>query len=534
MSSEYSLPNFPLFKNALLYAKQSNPAPAIDDIRTGKTHSYADLIFAVAALRNKLLNGESDLNEKRVAILCPSGFAYVVSQWAVWAAGGIAVPLCTSHPLPEQVYSLEESKSALLLVHPVFQERQDHLVNETKIPTMVVTDDGLSHKNDALQAQALPTLFDMDINRRALIVFTSGTTGKPKGAVSTHDNIDAQTSVLVSEWKWTPHDRIYHGLPLHHVHGIINALLCPLYAGATVEMHEKFDATKTWQRWADTELKHLSPLTVFMAVPTVYSKLIASYKAMRNETDQQMYAKACQQFRFMVSGSASLPTPLRDAWYNISGHVLLERYGMTELGMALSQPYDDRMEGTVGFPLPGVHVRLMAESHEGSGVFDKDVTDTRDTSGQVQVKGRNVFKEYWQRPEATAKDFTDGWFVTGDFGMRIKEKGYYQILGRGSIDILKTGGEKVSALEIERELLSCDLGILDVAVVGVPDPEWGQRVAAVVVLETNKTLDLTTMRTALKSKLAVYKVPMLLKTVVELPKNAMGKVTKKDLVALFQ
>ncbi|KAI8088929.1 uncharacterized protein BX664DRAFT_263684, partial [Halteromyces radiatus] len=408
-----------------------------------------------------------------------SGFVYVVCQWAIWAAGGVAVPLCTSHPLPEQVYSLTDSQSTLLLVHPVFQERQISLVAETKITTIMISDQDIDSTCD----QTLPTLFDMDNQRRALIVFTSGTTGKPKGAVSTHDNIDAQTSVLVSEWKWTQQDRIHHILPLHHVHGIINALTCPLYAGATVEMHEKFDAGKTWQRWLNTYALDMAPLTVFMTVPTVYSKLIATYKALGDAKRQASYGKACKQFRFMVSGSASLPTPLRDAWFQISDQVLLERYGMTELGMAFSQAYDDRMEGTVGFPLPGVQVRLMAETQEGSGIYNKNVTDCRDIPGQVQVKGRNVFKEYWQRPEATAKEFTDGWFITGDFAMRVQEKGYYQILGRGSIDILKTGGEKVSALEIERELLSCSLGILDVAVIGVPDPEWGQRVAAVVVME---------------------------------------------------
>ncbi|ORX55041.1 AMP-dependent synthetase and ligase [Hesseltinella vesiculosa] len=521
------LPDFPLFKNALAYAKDPNNI-AIDDQILQKQFTYAELVFAAASLRNRLLAGKADLEEQRIAILCPSGFAYVVCQWAVWAAGGIAVPICTSHPVAEQVYTVTDSQATLLLVHTFYQDRQAALVRETGIEVLALTEQELLPSG---QPATLPGLIEMDVQRRAMIIYTSGTTGKPKGAVSTHDNIDAQTSVLVDAWHWTEKDRIYHILPLHHVHGVINALACPLFAGATVEMHEKFDARKTWQRWVDTEEKDKPKLTTFMTVPTVYAKLIAIYKAAPSN-DQQRYRKSCNQFRFMVSGSASLPTPMREEWERISGQVLLERYGMTELGMALSQPYDDRLEGTVGFPLKDVQVRLLAEV-EGSEI-GTDVSETRNVPGLLHVKGRNVFKEYWQRPEATAKEKVDGWFATGDLVMRTGQKGYYQILGRNSIDIIKTGGEKVSALEIEREILSCpSLAVADVAVVGVPDPEWGQRVAAAVVLDANETLDLDTLRITLKNRLAVYKVPSMLKVVDQLPKNAMGKVTKKDLVPLF-
>ncbi|KAI8074850.1 hypothetical protein BC940DRAFT_230048 [Gongronella butleri] len=518
------LPKLPLFENALKYA-QDTAKVAIDDVRVDKQFTYGHLVRAAGALAARLLDGKTDLDEQRVAILCPSGFAYVVCQWAIWAAGGVAVPVCTSHPAAEQIYTLTDAQATLLLAHDVYAARTDELVQATRIDAWKLNEDDL--------VADLPELKAMDASRRAMIIYTSGTTGKPKGAVSTHDNMDAQTSVLVDAWHWTGDDRIYHILPLHHVHGIINALCCPLYAGATVEMHEKFDAKKTWQRWVDT-LNGKPRLSTFMTVPTVYAKLIAAYKAADNATKQQ-FSAACKQFRFMVSGSASLPTPLRDEWHRISGHVLLERYGMTaELGMALSQTYDDRREGTVGFPLAGVETRLLAESIESSGIFDKNVTDERDTPGMLYVKGRNVFKEYWQRPEATAKEKIDGWFSTGDLAMRTQEKGYYKILGRSSIDIIKTGGEKVSALEIEREILSCpSLGVADVAVVGVPNPEWGQRVAAVVVLDENKTLDLDVLRATLKTRLAVYKVPSLLHVVQQLPKNAMGKVTKKDLLQYF-
>ncbi|KAJ8655702.1 hypothetical protein O0I10_008587 [Lichtheimia ornata] len=531
------LPNIPLFQNAISYAKEGLGA-AIADMITGKDYSYSELVSAVDTLQQKILGSESDLKEQRVAILCPSGFSYVVAQWAVWAAGGIAVPLCNTHPLPEQLYTLEDSQASLIIGHPLYADRIQSLVHESKLPTQMITEEDLSKW--ALQG-VIPDTFEMDMNRKAMILYTSGTTGKPKGVVTTHRNIDAQASALVEAWLWTRNDRIHHILPLHHVHGIINALTCALYVGATVEMYPKFDAKQVWDRWLasspDNASRSKQPFTTFMSVPTVYAKLIKQYESY-GETERTAYSNACKQFRFMVSGSASLPTPLRDAWCRISnGQVLLERYGMTELGMALSQPYpvSQRIEGTVGFPLSNVQVRLMAEEEEGSGVFSKDITDQRDVSGMVQVKGPNVFLEYWQRPDATKKEFTeDGWFQTGDYGMRVDSEGYYRILGRASVDILKTGGEKVSALEIERELLSCDLGVHDVAVIGVQDPEWGQRVAAVVVLDEGRTLDLPTMRQALKSRLAVYKVPQLLSVVSELPKNAMGKVTKKELVKLFQ
>ncbi|KAI8047298.1 uncharacterized protein B0P05DRAFT_566362 [Gilbertella persicaria] len=471
-----SVPNFPLFNNIVHYANKENNI-AIDDVRMNKSFSYNELIHAVAQLRLELLNGKSSLEQDRIAILCPSGFPYVVSLLAIWAAGGIAVPICTTHPAPEQVYTLQDSQASFIIGHPVFADRLQEIATTTQLAYTIKDDPAfiaLAQDNSSL------SLIDADFNASALIIYTSGTTGKPKGAVSTHCVIDAQASVLVKAWYWTSQDRIHHILPLHHIHGIVNALICALYAGATVEMHQKFDTTQVWSRWTNPELPRLS---IFMSVPTVYAKLQQYFKAQDKEKQTEL-TKACKQFRFMVSGSASLPTSLRNDWRKLSGgQVLLERYGMTEIGMALSQEYViwERVQGTVGMPLPGVQVRII------SSETNEDVTEQRQVPGMLQIKGPTVFKEYWQRPEATKKEFTeDGWFITGDVAQRIGHRGYYQIMGRNSIDIIKTGGEKVSALEIERELLSANLGIQDVAVVGVPDPEWGQKVAAVVVLEQGK------------------------------------------------
>ncbi|CAO0789871.1 unnamed protein product [Mucor circinelloides] len=478
--TELSVPNFPLFKNMVENATNQNGI-AIDDARMQQSFTYLELMNATSKLRLELLNGKSTLNQERVAILCPNGLPYVVALLAIWAAGGIAVPICPTFPAPEQIYTLQDSRASFILGHPEFADRISELSNATKLSNVVKDDTAFiaMSKTDSL-SQPNVTLFDADFDAGALIIYTSGTTGKPKGAVSTHSVLDAQASVLVKAWYWTSEDRIFHCLPLHHVHGIVNALVCPLYISATVEMWPKFDATQVWSRWANLDLPRL---TVFMAVPTIYSKLQQFYKSQDKET-QSILTRACKQFRFMVSGSASLPTTLRNDWRKLSGgQVLLERYGMTEIGMALSQEYViwERVQGTVGIPLPGVDARIIsAETNE-------DVTEARNVPGMLQIKGKTVFKEYWGRPEATKKEFTeDGWFITGDVAQRVGQRGYFQIMGRNSIDILKTGGEKVSALEIERELLSCNLGIQDVAVVGIPDPEWGQKVAAVVVLESGK------------------------------------------------
>ncbi len=282
--------------------------------------------------------------------------------------------------------------------------------------------------------------------------------------MATHANIEAQVRTLIDAWKWTAADRILLVLPLHHVHGIINVLTCALWAGAACEMAPKFDAADAWARIARGDL------TLFMAVPTIYARLIAAWDASPAPQREQM-SRGCAAMRLMVSGSAALPVPTLEKWREISGHTLLERYGMTEIGMALSNPYDEgqRRPGCVGWPLPGVEVRL---------VDDDGAPAAPGTSGEIEVRGPSVFAEYWRRPEATAAAFRDGWFRTGD--VAVIDDGAYRILGRNSVDIIKTGGYKVSALEIE-DALRTHPQISDCAVVGVDDEEWGQRVCVAVV-----------------------------------------------------
>lgn len=346
-----------------------------------------------------------------------------------------------------------------------------------------------------------------------------------------------------------------HTLPLHHVHGIVNALYCPLYIGAKTVMLPKFDSTTVWSYLLGVNAPQTDrKITVFMAVPTIYSKLIDEHtKVFSQDSKMCEYIKNTlkAKVRLMVSGSAPLPVPVYEKWLDISGHRLLERYGMTEIGMCLSQLYDSEREpGYVGVPLPGVSVRIGVKRDDDDGDYATLIESTNTESnvqirkypecpanenptGELLVKGDNVFKEYFNRPEATQNEFTlDKYFKTGDTCRYDTEKKLFKILGRTSIDIIKTGGYKVSALEIETKLLAHP-DIADCAVVGLKDEKWGEKVAALVVLKPGKEMDLEGLRAFAKEKMAHYAAPTVLKLVDSLPKNTMGKLNKRELVKNF-
>jgi len=458
-----------------------------------------------------LLAGRTELAEARVAFLAPAGFAYVATQWGIWRAGGVAVPLAVSHPPPELEYVIRDADAEVVVVHPDFAVVMRAVPLPSSVRAVTTT--------EAERTSPLSPLPGVAEGRRALMVYTSGTTGKPKGVVTTHANIAAQITSLVTAWEWRADDAILLVLPLHHVHGIINVLACALWAGARCEMLPRFHAEQVWSRIAQGDL------TLFMAVPTIYGKLIAAWEAAEPDR-RHAWSKGCAPpgMRLMVSGSAALPVRVLERWREISGHVLLERYGMTEIGMALSNPlHGARRPGFVGTPLPGVDVRLVDEA--GRPVPEG-------TPGEIEVRGGTVFREYWRRLEATAAAFRGDWFRTGD--VAVVEDGAYRILGRSSVDIIKTGGYKVSALEIE-ETLRTHPAVLDCAVVGVEDPEWGERICAAVELRggSGEGLTLDALQRWAKERLAPYKIPRALVSVTVLPRNAMGKVTKPDVAKLF-
>lgn len=477
----------------------------------GKSYSYNELHGASRHFAHHLLNHQTDLNETRVAYMVNPGFDYVRVQWGIWLAGGVAVPLCLSYPLASLRYTIENSGSSIIVVSPEFKETLQQLSNELSCRFIVLDDE----MNENPSQYVLPSISE---DRRALILYTSGTTNLPKGVVSTHANLNAQISSLIEAWKWESQDNTVCILPLHHVHGVVNVVSCSLWAGATCIFPEQ----KGFSSEYIFNLIKNDLLSVFMAVPTIYFKLIAHWESL-NEQEQKEISTALAKLRLMVSGSAALPVSVMEKWKIISNHDLLERYGMTEIGMALSNPYEgNRVAGHVGFPLPGVSARLADENNE---------IISNDEPGEIQIKGKTVFKEYWQKPEATMESFTqDGWFKTGDIAV-IDEIGGFRILGRNSVDIIKSGGYKISALEIE-EVVRAFPGISDCCVVGIENEEWGEVVAAALVLE-KEPIDLQQLNDWIKTQMPAYKTPRSYSILKELPRNAMGKVTKKDVINLI-
>ncbi|MGQ9866489.1 MAG: acyl-CoA synthetase [Pseudanabaenaceae cyanobacterium] len=486
-----------LLNQVLARLPQGGDRPAV--VTASHIWTYRELVTRAQAIAAGLGPLPPDTP---IAFLVPPGGEWVATLWGIWGAGGMAVPLSPLHPPPEWTYVLTDANPAAVLTTVDWQEALAPVVGDRPLY--------LGQDFPVPAAASWPAL---RLGQGAQMLYTSGTTGRPKGVVSTHGNLLAQVQTLVTAWGWQESDRLLHVLPLHHIHGIVNALLCPLAVGATCEMLPKFEAGAVWERLASGEI------TVLMGVPTVYRRLLDLWET-QDRDRQQTWRAGCQSLRLAVSGSAALPVSVRHRWQEITGIDLLERYGMTEIGMALSQPLvGERVPGTVGQPLPGVMVRVVDEA--GQPVGDGE-------PGELEVRGPAVFREYWQRPEATAAAFRDGWFRTGDLVM--VNNGTYRIWGRRSVDLIKTGGYKVSALEIE-EVLRTHPAIADCAVVGLPDEVWGERVAVAVVLQ--EPLTLAALREWGKTQLAPYKVPSRWVVLPELPRNALGKVTKPAIAARF-
>jgi len=479
----------------------------------GRVHSYADLLRSSARVAHELLAGRPDLEEARVAFLVPPGLAHVAVQWGIWRAGGVAVPLAVSHPTPELEWVLDDSAPAALVVDPGFAAR---IAESGRVRGLRLLDAHAILAGDDIPDTPGPAgLPRLTPARRALMLYTSGTTGRPKGVVTTHANLSAQVEALVQAWGWQPDDRILHVLPLHHVHGIINVLSCALRTGACCVFLDAFEPEPVWARLAAGDI------TLFMAVPTIYHRLITAWEAAAPDV-RDAWSRGARALRLMVSGSAALPVPTLERWRAMTGHTLLERYGMTEIGMALSNPLaGERRPGTVGLPLPGVELRLVDD--DGRPV-------TPGTPGRIETRGPQVFLEYWNRPEETRNAFRDGWFITGDEA--VLEDGRYRILGRSSVDIIKSAGYKLSALEIE-DALRAHPDVRDCAVVGIPDDDLGERVCAAVVLRPGSDLDGESLRAWARQRIAPYKVPRSALIVTDLPRNVMGKVTKPAVRALF-
>ena len=487
-----------IFKNAERYADRV----ALRD-ETG-SYTYKDIVKASNKTASALIGNNSDLKEQRIGFLIPPSFEYISILWGIWKAGGIGIPLSLSATESELMHYLEDSKVSLLISGKEGSEKLKKLSIDLEIP-LITTDN--------LQGNEEVTLPKIGVERRAMILYTSGTTNKPKGVVSTHANIAAQISSLVNAWEWNENDQIPLILPLHHIHGIINSLSCPLWIGAKVDILGAFEVEKVVKAVCENDY------TVFTAVPTIYFSLIDKLEGM-DEKELDLTKEKFKAMRLMMSGSAALAPEIHKKWSELTEQSLLERYGMTEIGMALSNPLNgEKRPGSVGQALPKVEVCLME---------DNKVITEENIPGEVMIKGPQVFLEYWNQKRMTEDSFFEGWFKTGDVAELVD--GYYKILGRDSVDIIKSGGYKISALEIEDVLLRHPM-IKECAVVGIADQKWGEVVA--VALCSSENLTLEEIQTWSLDFLSDYKTPRNLKILEELPKNAMGKVVKPEIKKLF-
>jgi malonyl-CoA/methylmalonyl-CoA synthetase len=469
----------------------------------------------------------------RVGILANAA-DYVAAQWGSWLAGCVAVPLCPAHSPAEMAHVIDASGCAVVLVPGGEHSAGLRTLAERASPSTPLLE--LDQFPTASDATVVPEPWMLEAasprHVGSLMLFTSGTTSKPKGVLHTHGSVRAMVDTLVGAWGWSSEDTILHTLPMHHLHGVINVTACAQAAGATIDWHvDGFHPKQTWQSLVG------GGANVFMSVPTVYARLLHSHPPPASDLHRQ--------FRLMVSGSAPLPSTIADRWRELTGVSLLERYGMTEVGMVLSNGYEveNRRFGTVGRPLPGVQCAVKPSSEEG-GVIE----------GELLVRGPMLFAGYWGRPSANAESITDHdgslhvfpavatsdgldhtitgadkWFCTGDI-VRVDEEGYWTILGRASTDIIKSGGYKLSALEIETGLLEHP-AIAEAVVVGLPDEsDLGEVVAVLVLPKPGHSLTPEDVREFCRGRLAPYKSPRRVFIRDSIPRNAMGKVNKKELI----
>ena len=418
-------------------------------------------------------------------------------------AGLVFLPLNTAYTVDELTYFIENSGAALIVCDAASEAKLTPVAAQLGARVETLNADGSGTLMD--QAAAMPTGFatvDRDGDDLAAFLYTSGTTGRSKGAMLTQDNLLSNARTLVQEWRFTERDVLIHALPIFHTHGLFVATNVSLAAGSSMIFMPKFDQ--------DAIVQAMPNATSMMGVPTFYTRLLDDDRFTRDLT---------AHMRLFVSGSAPLLVETHVQFEERTGHRILERYGMTETNMNTSNPYDgERRAGTVGMPLPGVELRIC--DADGTPLEQGEI-------GEIEVRGPNVFKGYWKMPEKTAAELRDnGFFITGDLG-RIDEDGYVHIVGRNK-DLIISGGYNIYPKEIEL-VLDDQPGVLESAVIGVPHPDFGETVLGVIVAENGKTPDTDAMMEAVRQSLARFKHPRQLVVVDELPRNTMGKVQKNIL-----
>ena len=469
----------------------------------GRAWTYGDMLATSARFAN-VLTGLGVKPGDRVAVQVEKSPEALMLYLACVRTGAVYLPLNTGYTLAELDYFIGDAEPALVVCAPKTRAGLEPVATArgARIETLG------EHGDGSLAALAMEAAGDFaDVARGpgdlAAILYTSGTTGRSKGAMLTHDNLLSNASTLVDTWRFTAADRLIHALPIFHTHGLFVASNIILLAGASMIFLPKFDAEEA--------ISLMPGATVLMGVPTFYVRLLQSPKLTREAT---------ANMRLFISGSAPLLAETHRRFQSATGHAILERYGMTETNMNTSNPYDgDRIPGTVGFPLPGVSLRVV-DPESGRELAGGE-------TGMIEVKGPNVFKGYWRMPEKTQAEFRpDGFFITGDLG-QVDARGYVHIVGRGK-DLVISGGYNIYPKEVEMEIDMLP-GVVESAVFGVPHPDFGEGVTAAVVLKPDAGVDEQSVLAALKDRLARYKQPKRVVFIPDLPRNTMGKVQKNAL-----
>lgn len=486
-----------------LFDGLDDPKRLAIETQDGAHISYGDLIARAGQMANVLV-ARGVRPGDRVAVQVEKSVANIVLYLGTVRAGAVYLPLNTAYTLNELDYFIGDAEPSLVVCDPAKAEGLAPIAAKVKAKVETLGADGKGSLMDAAEkASSAFTTVPRTNDDLAAILYTSGTTGRSKGAMLTHDNLASNSLSLVGYWRFTDKDVLIHALPIYHTHGLFVATNVTLFSRASMIFLPKLDP--------DLIIKLMARATVLMGVPTFYTRLLQN-PALSRETTKHM--------RLFISGSAPLLAETHREWSARTGHAVLERYGMTETNMNTSNPYDgERVPGAVGFPLPGVSVRVT-EPETGKEL-------PREEIGMIEVKGPNVFKGYWRMPEKTKSEFRpDGFFITGDLG-KIDDKGYVHILGRGK-DLVISGGFNVYPKEIESEIDAMP-GVIESAVIGVPHADFGEGVTAVLVC--NKGADITegAVLKALDGRLAKFKMPKRVFVVDELPRNTMGKVQKNVL-----
>ncbi len=469
----------------------------------GRRYTYEDLILGSGRFANALVDRGVKPGD-RVAVQVEKSVEAVILYLACLRAGAVYLPLNTAYTLAELEYFIGDAEPALVVCDPKMREGLAPVAERAGAALETLDRDGKGSIVDLAEgdSRAFPTAI-VGEDDLAAILYTSGTTGRSKGAMLTHGNLVSNALTLKDYWRFTSEDVLLHALPIYHTHGLFVASNVTFISDASMIFCPRFDPD---------EIMRLMPrATAMMGVPTFYTRLLR-HPGLTQEATAHM--------RLFVSGSAPLLAETHREWRDKTGHAILERYGMTETGMNTSNPYEgDRIAGTVGFPLPEVEIRVV-DPDSGQELAAGEV-------GMIEVRGPNVFKGYWRMPEKTAAEIKpDGFFITGDLG-KIDEAGYVHIVGRGK-DLIITGGFNVYPKEVETEI---DLlpGVIESAVIGVPHPDFGEGVTAVVVKDKDAAIDEAAVHAALEGRLAKFKLPKRVIFVDDLPRNTMGKVQKNVL-----